>query len=140
MRKIARCSIMHIDIYIKSSCRTGKIERRVGLFHMASIPQIFISEEKINSFCRTHNITNLALFGSVLTNHFSESSDVDVLVEFDPEHIPGFFGLISMEEELTSIVGRKADLHTPKDLSRYFREDVLKKAYPLYGQGKFRSN
>ena len=96
-------------------------------------PQIFLPQDKIDAFCKTHNIKELALFGSVLTNHFSETSDVDILVEFEPTHVPGFFGLQSLEDELQDIVGRKADLHTPKDLSRYFRDEVLKKAYPLYG-------
>lgn len=96
-------------------------------------PQISIPKDKIAEFCKAHYITNLALFGSVLTDRFSETSDVDVLVEFDPAHIPGFFSLVEMEDQLTTIVGRKIDLRTPKDLSRYFREDVLKQAYHLYG-------
>lgn len=102
-------------------------------------PQISVPKNKIESFCKSHNITDLALFGSVLTDRFSEASDIDVLVEFDPAHVPGFFGLIEMEDELALIMGRKADLHTPMDLSRYFREDVLKQAYLLYGQGPFRT-
>jgi predicted nucleotidyltransferase len=102
------------------------------------IPKIRIQRDKISEFCKSHHITHLALFGSVLTDRFSEASDVDVLVEFDKAHIPGFFGLIEMENELACIVGRKADLHTPMDLSRYFRDDVLKQAYSLYGQRQFR--
>lgn len=107
---------------------------------MKSNPHISISKDAIDLFCKSHYITNLALFGSVLTDQFTETSDVDVLVEFAPGHIPGLFGIIDMEEELTNIVGRKADLRTPKDLSRYFREDVIKQAYPLYGKGQFRSH
>ena len=107
---------------------------------MRNKPHISIPKEDIDIFCKSHFIINLALFGSVLTDQFTETSDVDVLVEFAPGHIPGLFGIIDMEEELTNIVGMKADLRTPKDLSRYFREDVIKQAYPLYGQGQFRSN
>lgn len=107
---------------------------------MKANPHILIPKEQIDIFCKAHYITNLALFGSVLTDQFTETSDIDVLVEFAPGHIPGLFGIVEMEEELTKIVGRKADLRTPQDLSRYFREDVLKQAYPLYGQGQFRSH
>ena len=71
-------------------------------------PKIQIQQAKIDTFCKTHHITHLALFGSVLTDGFSEVSDVDILVEFDKAHIPGFFGLIEMEDELARIVGRKA--------------------------------
>ncbi|MCE5317740.1 MAG: nucleotidyltransferase family protein [Parachlamydia sp.] len=103
-------------------------------------PQIHIPKEKIVAFCKSHNITNLALFGSVLTDHFTDKSDVDVLVEFEPSHVPGFFGIVAMEDELSTIVGRQADLRTPKDLSRYFRNDVLQQAYLLYGKGQFRTH
>lgn len=95
-------------------------------------PRIPIPREKIAEFCRLNYIKNLALFGSVLTDSFTDMSDVDVLVEFDSSHIPGFFGLVDMEDQLTLIVGRKAEIHTPRDLSRYFREEVVQQAYPIY--------
>lgn len=98
-------------------------------------PHLPIPKDKISAFCKSHHITCLALFGSVLTDRFTEESAIDVLVEFAPAHIPGFFGLGDMEDELAAIVGRKADLHTVRGLSRYFREDVLKQAYPIYGKG-----
>lgn len=106
---------------------------------MKAKPHIPILQSKIDQFCKSHYIVNMALFGSVLTDKFSDTSDVDVLVEFDSAHVPGLFGIVEMEEELTNIVGRKADLRTPEDLSRYFRKDVIKQAYPIYGQGQFRS-
>jgi predicted nucleotidyltransferase len=96
-------------------------------------PQIVIPVDQIEEFCKSHHIKHLSLYGSVLTDRFTDASDVDVLVEFDPNHIPGFFGLIDMEDEMSVIIGRKIDLHTPKDLSRYFRDEVIKQAYPLYG-------
>ena len=64
----------------------------------------------------------MALFGSVLTDRFGPESDVDVLVEFDPEHVPGLIALSGMERELSEILGRKADMRTPNDLSRFFRD------------------
>ena len=103
----------------------------------SNTPHVSIPREKIETFCKTHYITDLALFGSVLTDNFTEGSDVDILVEFDPAHIPGLFAIVEMENELTLIVGRKADLRTPQDLSRYFRDDVIKQAYPIYGKGQF---
>ncbi len=94
----------------------------------ANIP---IDREKIAEFCRRHHIRRLALFGSVLRDDFTPESDVDVLVEFEPEHVPGlaFFG---MEEELSRLLGRKVDLNTPGFLSRQFREEVLTEAEIQY--------
>lgn len=74
----------------------------------------------------------LALFGSILTPHFSSTSDVDVLVSFDSKHIPTLFDLVDMESELSTIVGRHVDLKTSKDLSPYFRNDVLSNAKIIY--------
>ena len=92
-----------------------------------------INNEKIDSFCKKHHIDSLALFGSVLTSHFGPSSDVDILVCFDAKHIPSLFDLVDMESELSTIVGRQVDLKTPKDLSPYFRNEVLAKAKIIYG-------
>ena len=76
----------------------------------------------------------LSLFGSVLKGTMKPDSDVDLLVEFYPAHIPGLFGLASMEIELSKILGRKADLRTPQDLSRYFRKEVMKSAKVQYAE------
>lgn len=83
---------------------------------------------RVAAFCEMHHIAKLAFFGSVLTDRFNDESDVDVLVEFHPDHIPGLFALAGMEFELSDILGRKADMRTPKDLSHYFRDEVLKNA------------
>ena len=97
---------------------------------------IGVSQERIASFCRRHHIRRLAFFGSVLRADFRPDSDVDVLVEFEPGHTPGFFQLASIESELSQILtGRKADVRTPEDLSRYFRSDVLASAETIYAQG-----
>ena len=93
---------------------------------------IQIDKVQIAAFCEKHHIVKLALFGSVLTEHFSEESDVDVLVEFHPEHIPGMIRLCGMERELSDIIGRKADMRTPNDLSRYFRDEVVNNAVVQY--------
>ncbi len=102
-----------------------------------NIPKIDIPLQKIRQFCIKNHIRKLALFGSVLTSHFRKRSDVDILVEFDLKHIPGLIGISELEYELEDIVGRHVDLRTPKDLSPYFRNDVIAKAYHLYGKERF---
>lgn len=95
-----------------------------------------IRKEEIADFCRRHHISRLSLFGSVLRDDFRPTSDVDVLVEFEPEHVPGLFGLARMERELSALLGdRKVDLRTPQDLSRYFRDEVMATAEVQYAQG-----
>ena len=96
---------------------------------------IVVDHERIADFCRRHHIRRLSLFGSVLRDDFRPDSDIDVLVEFEPEHTPGFFGLAGMEFELSDLLGgRQVDLRTPQDLSRYFRAEVVALAEPIYAQ------
>ncbi len=82
-------------------------------------------------FCRAHHIRRLALFGSVLREDFRSDSDVDVLVEFEPGHVPGL-AFFAMQEELSRIFGRRVDLNTAEDLSPYFRDTVLREARDAY--------
>lgn len=92
-----------------------------------------VSEEQLAEFCRKHHIRRLSLFGSTLKGTARPDSDVDLLVEFEPGEGPGLIGLACMEEELSSTLGgRKVDLRTPKELSRYFRDEVLRSAEVLY--------
>lgn len=91
-----------------------------------------INKDKIGLFCKKHHIVSLALFGSILTTHFTSTSDVDVLVNFDSRHIPNLFDLVDMETELSEIVGRHVDLKTPNDLSPYFRNKILSNAKIVY--------
>ena len=88
-------------------------------------PKVAVDGEQIAGFCRRNHIRKLSLFGSVLREDFRPDSDVDMLVEFEPDKQPGYFGLARMERELSRIVGRKVDLRTPAELSRYFRDDVV---------------
>jgi hypothetical protein len=87
--------------------------------------RITVDHNKIAQFCGKHHIVKLAFFGSVLGDKFSHDSDVDVLVYFEPSHIPGLLGMAKMELELSGILERKADLRTPNDISTLFREDVV---------------
>ncbi|HEX2189891.1 MAG TPA: nucleotidyltransferase family protein [Longimicrobiaceae bacterium] len=95
-------------------------------------PHIDIPHERIRDFCRRHGIRRLALFGSVLRDDFRPDSDVDILVEFEPGVTVGFLSLAAMELELGEMLGRKVDLRTPAELSRYFRQQVLDGAAVLY--------
>lgn len=98
-------------------------------------PKIEITKERIAGFCRSHHTRKLALFGSVLRDDFRVSSDVDMLVEFEPCARVGFFELYDMEQELSRMLGgRKVDLNTPRCLSKYFRDEVVAEAELVYGQ------
>jgi predicted nucleotidyltransferase len=100
-----------------------------------TVAQIEIPEAQIDELCRREGIKKLALFGSVLTGRFSESSDLDVLVEFRPDTRVGFFRLADIEAELSRLFGgRKIDLRTPMDLSRYFRDEVIRDALVVYAE------
>ena len=97
---------------------------------------IKVPRKALARFCQQNRISKLALFGSVLRADFGPESDVDVLVEFEPGHTPGFLGLCRMEQELQPLFsGRKVDLRTPEDLSRYFREEVLRSSQVQYVAG-----
>ncbi len=96
---------------------------------------IEIPREKIAEFCRKNHIKKLALFGSILRDDFRPESDVDMLVEFEPDHHIGFITLAGLEIELSDLLGRKVDLRTPAELSRYFREEVVRSAEVQYAQG-----
>ena len=97
-------------------------------------PQRFnVSDPILAKFCRRNHIAKLSLFGSALRDDFRTDSDLDVLVEFDPGHAPGF-ALIAVQNELSRLAGRKVDLRTPGDLSRYFREQVVREAKVRYAR------
>ncbi|MGH9788682.1 MAG: nucleotidyltransferase family protein [Candidatus Acidiferrales bacterium] len=88
---------------------------------------------RIADFCRKHHIRRLAYFGSVVRGDFRPGSDIDVLVEFEPGHVPGL-AFFAMEEELSGILGRKVDLNTPLFLSPHLRSQVEKEAETQYEQ------
>jgi len=93
-----------------------------------------IPREKLAEFCQRNYIRKLSFFGSVLRDDFGPDSDVDVLVEFEPGHTPGY-DLIRMQDELSELLGgREVDLITPKFLNRRIRDRVLKEAAPQYVQ------
>ena len=93
-----------------------------------------VPQDELRRFCQRHHIRRLSLFGSVLRDDFGPDSDVDVLVEFDPEHVPGW-EFIDMQDELSEILGRPVDLLTFKSISRWIRNEVLASAEEQYAEG-----
>src|SRR5437899_11113979 len=87
--------------------------------------------KKVAAFCRRHHIRRFAIFGSALRSDFRPDSDLDVLVEFEPGHIPGL-AFFAMEAELSDLLARKVDLNTPQVLSPDFRARVVSEAQELY--------
>ncbi len=90
-----------------------------------------IESKQLDSFCRRNHINKLSLFGSVLRDDFSPESDIDILVEFETGHVPGF-AIVGLEKELSDMLGRRVDLRTAADLSRYFRDQVIREARVKY--------
>jgi predicted nucleotidyltransferase len=95
--------------------------------------------DRITEICHRYGVAKLSLFGSILREAtpeggygFRPSSDVDILVEFQPGRTPGLLGLSGMQIELSEIIGREVDLRTPPELSRYFRDEVLREARMLH--------
>lgn len=93
---------------------------------------IDIPHEAIKAFAQRYPIRRLALFGSVLSEQFDAESDVDVLVEFRAGASVDLFDMAEMADALSAILGRRVDLRTPNELSRYIRESVMTTACPIY--------
>lgn len=92
-----------------------------------------LMDDRVATFCRVHHIRQLSLFGSVLRDEMEEDSDIDLLVEFEEGHIPSLLGIVRMERELSTLLGgRKVDLRTPEDLSKYFRDEVVRTSVVIY--------
>ena len=96
----------------------------------------YIPRAELETFCWRHHITRMSLFGSALRDELEPGSDIDILVEFDKNHMPGLFDVSRMEIELSETIGRKVDLRTPEDLSRYFRDEVVKNAEVHYEEAR----
>ena len=97
--------------------------------------RIDLDQAAVEAFCRKHGLRKLSLFGSVLRDDFRPDSDVDVLVEFRQGVRAGYMTMAAMERELSAALGRRVDLRTPAELSRYFRDDVLQAAEVRYAEG-----
>src|SRR4051812_14827350 len=95
-----------------------------------------INPDALAALCKRHHIRRLSLFGSVLKGADRPDSDIDLLVEFEPDATPSFFDLADIELELSSLLeGRRVDVRTAEDLSRYFRDEVVREAEVQYASG-----
>lgn len=90
-----------------------------------------LSTAALDTFCRTHHIRRLAVFGSALRGDFCDTSDIDVLVEFEPGRSPGW-EFFALREELSVLLGRDVDLSTFDGLHSGARTEILKRAQTLY--------
>ncbi|MCI0409887.1 MAG: nucleotidyltransferase family protein [Acidobacteria bacterium] len=99
--------------------------------------QVDVPTDRIAAFCRKWQITELALFGSVLREDFRPDSDLDVLAAFGPGARHGLFDLIQMEKELEGLFGRKVDLVDKRNVEQsdnYIRrKHILESAEIVYG-------
>jgi len=98
--------------------------------------QIQPGAERLAEFCRRHHIRRLSVVGSVLREDFRPDSDIDILIEFDPDGRPGMVGLHQVEEELSELYGgHRIDLLNPKYLNRRIRDRLLQEAEVLFAEG-----
>jgi predicted nucleotidyltransferase len=98
----------------------------------AQVTNLVIPYPQIRAFCERNHIRKLALFGSVLRRDFRPDSDVDVLVEYEPDAKVTYLDMAGQEIELSRMIGRKVDLREPGELSRYFRDKVVATAVSIY--------
>lgn len=102
---------------------------------MSEKKNLYIPADKVAAFCKRNGIRKLSLFGSALRDDFRPDSDIDLLVEFRAGAAPSLLDLARMERELSAVLdGRKVDLRTPQELSRYFRDEVLSTASVQYAE------
>ena len=98
--------------------------------------EINVPQDRLTDFCRRHHIRRLSFFGSVLREDFGPDSDVDVLVEFEPGHVPGFIRLYEIEQEFSALInGAKPDFVTFKSLNHRIQDRVLAEAEVQYAEG-----
>ena len=91
--------------------------------------RLALDRQRLAEVCRSYHVRRLALFGSALHEDFRPDSDVDLLIEFDPDRRPGMVGLHQLEEELAGVFGgHRVDLVNPKYLNRRIRDRVLDEA------------
>jgi uncharacterized protein len=91
--------------------------------------RLAFDRDALEELCRRRGIRRLSLFGSVLKGTERPDSDVDLLVEFQPGAVPGLLGMAEIEADLSALFGgRKIDLRTAQELSRYFRDEVVRSA------------
>lgn len=100
--------------------------------NLTTLPNVAeIPPAEMEALCKRWHIRRLALFGSVLREDFRPDSDIDVVVEFEPDARIGW-EFVTLADELSDLLGREVDLNTPDMLSRYFRDRVLSSMEVVY--------
>ena len=115
------------------------IEKRLRPWNQGTAmnAEVSIDQEKLAEFCRANGIVKLSVFGSALRDDFRPDSDIDVLVEFAPDRVPGLIAYAGMEISLPPLFGgRTVDLRVAEELSRHFRQEVLDVAEVQYAEGQ----
>jgi predicted nucleotidyltransferase len=112
----------------------GEIAARdSGLVTRERSMAIFEDSERLEALCRLWKVKKLSLFGSRLKGTARPESDIDLLVEFEPGATPGLIAISQLELDLSELTGgAKVDLRTAEDLSRYFRDEVVRTAQLQY--------
>lgn len=88
--------------------------------------------EAICAFCEQRPIKYLSLFGSALRGELGPESDIDLLVEYEPDARISYFDMAQQEIDLGRMVRRSVDLRTPRELSPHFRRQVIASAELIY--------
>lgn len=96
------------------------------------VGQVDFALEAIGAICRKYRVKELSVFGSVLREDFRADSDVDLLVDFLPDHGLGLIEYVGCQEELGAVLGRRVDLVQKSGLKRFVREEILKTAKAIY--------
>lgn len=91
-----------------------------------------ITDEQLSAFCRRHHIREMALFGSVLRSDFGRQSDIDVLIEFDPNAKIGLLAYAAVQRELSELLRRPVDLVTRRGLKPLIAQEILDSAQVVY--------
>lgn len=99
---------------------------------MEQLVYVDLPQDRIRDYCETQPIHRLSVFGSAARNELTPESDIDLLVEYMPDARVSYFDMGRHVIDLMDIVGREVDLCTPKSISRYFRQNVLDSALPIY--------
>jgi uncharacterized protein len=110
-----------------------KFRLRLCYNHNMDPDKLRLPSQLIETFCLSHHIRSMAIFGSFARNDFHPDSDIDILVDFEPGHVPGF-DFFLLEAELSRLLGRNVDLQTTSFLSPAIRQSALSEAVTVYEQ------
>jgi uncharacterized protein len=120
---------------VRTTTAARPVHRRHSATEAIVRADIQIPIDRVAEFCRKHGIRKLEVFGSALRDDFGPESDLDIMVEFEPERIPGLAFFV-MDEEIAEIFGRKVDLHTRRSVeenpNNLFRKQALSQVATLY--------